>query len=163
MAGAVFVGLLLAAISVRDVEPSREVLRYITTGFLKTLDDCKHELNLSDHIITDLYHYWKQEYDMLDKDVGCVILCMSKKLNLVDTSGRLHHGSAKDFAVQHGAAESVADKLVEMLHECEKQSLTIEDSCVRTLEVAKCFRTNIRDLDWSPKVDVIVSEILTVV
>ncbi|XP_059047154.1 general odorant-binding protein 1-like [Achroia grisella] len=161
MARAVFIGLVLVIIVVRDAAPSSEVMKYITAGFLKTLDDCKHELNLSDNIVSDLYHFWKQEYELLNRETGCIILCMSRKLNLIDTSGRLHHGSAQDFAMQHGAAEDVAVKLVNMLHECEKQSLAVEDECARTLEVAKCFRNDIRGLDWSPKADVLITEILT--
>ncbi|KAM3959415.1 pheromone binding protein 3 [Aphomia sociella] len=160
MAGAVFITFVLLIVAVRDAELSSEAMRHISSGFLKALDVCKQELDHSEHIISDLYHYWKQEYELLNRDTGCVILCMSKKLNLVDPSGKLHHGNTQEFAMQHGAGEDVATKLVTMLHECEKQFLDVADDCSRILEVAKCFRTDIQKLDWAPNIDVIVTEVL---
>nr|AZT78912.2 odorant-binding protein [Dioryctria abietella] len=154
-----FVLVVLVA-GVSRTEASQEAMRQITSGFLKTLDQCKQELGLSD-IVSDLYHYWKEEYDLLSRDTGCAILCMSRKLEMVDGEGRLHHGNAKEFALKHGAADEVAGKLVTLLHECEKQSDSIEDDCMRILEIAKCFRTDVRKLDWAPKVDVIISEVLS--
>nr|UDM59722.1 putative pheromone binding protein 2 [Corcyra cephalonica] len=161
MAGWLFVILVWLIAAARNADCSSETMRHITNGFLKALDVCKQELNSTENIVGDLYHYWKQDYELLNRDTGCVILCMSKKLNLVDPSGRLHHGNTQEFALQHGAGEDVASKLVTMLHECEKQFLDVTDDCARTLEIAKCFRTDIRKLNWTPKVDVILTEVLT--
>ncbi|XP_053614542.1 general odorant-binding protein 1 [Plodia interpunctella] len=154
-----FFAMLLVGVSKTDA--SQETLKHITSGFLRTLDQCKHELQLPDHIVSDLYHYWREDYSLLNRDTGCAILCMSKKLDMVDSEGKLHHGNTREFAEKHGAASDVASKLVSLLHECEKQFESIEDECMKVLEIAKCFRTDVRKLDWAPKMDVIISEVLT--
>ncbi|CAB3244423.1 unnamed protein product [Arctia plantaginis] len=153
--------LILLAISIQKSEPSTDVMKYIGSGFVKVYEECKHELNLSDHILGDLFHFWKLEYDHLNRDTGCMIICMSKKLDLIDASGKLHHGNAKEFAMKHGAGEEVASKLVSALHECETKNSGNADGCLRALEIAKCFRSSVHDLEWSPKVEYIVEEVLT--
>ncbi|XP_013195995.2 general odorant-binding protein 1-like [Amyelois transitella] len=153
--------LAVLVVGVNMIEASQETMKQITSGFFKTLETCKQELQLPDHIISDLYHYWKEDYTLLNRDTGCTILCMSKKLDMVDSEGKLHHGNTQEFALKHGAAGDVASKLVSLIHECEKQFEGIQDECLRVLEIAKCFRTDIAKLDWAPKMDVIISEVLT--
>ncbi|XP_047030718.1 general odorant-binding protein 1-like [Helicoverpa zea] len=157
----VFFVLVVLAVSVRKAEPSKDAMQYITSGFVKVLEECKHELNLNEQILADLFHFWKLEYSLLGRDTGCAIICMSKKLDLLDANGRMHHGNAAEFAKKHGAGDEVASKIVTIIHECEKKHEQDGDECLRVLEVAKCFRTGIHDLDWQPKVEVIVSEVLT--
>ncbi|CAH4032468.1 unnamed protein product [Pieris brassicae] len=122
---------------------------------------CAATLDLANCFRRDLYHFWKEDYGLLKRDTGCAIMCMSQKLQLVDTSGNLHHGNAQEFAVKHGAEVEVAQKLVNMVHECEKQHQVQEDPCERALEVAKCFRSGIHLLKWTPTVEVLVGEVLT--
>lgn len=55
--------------------------------------------------MADMYNYWKEDYALLNRDFGCAIICMSKKLNLIDPEGNLHHGNAAEFAKKHGAGE----------------------------------------------------------
>lgn len=62
--------------------------------------------------MVDLYNYWKEEYELLHRDVGCAIVCMSKKLNVLDAEGRLHHTNAEAFAKQHGASESIFEVIL---------------------------------------------------
>ncbi|XP_063366575.1 general odorant-binding protein 1-like [Cydia amplana] len=161
MARSVLLSLVLLAMAVRKIESSSETMKTITSGFLKVLEECKQELNLQGHVISDLYHYWKEDYSLLNRDTGCAIICMSKKLDLIDSSGKLHHGNTQEFATRHGAASDVASKLVEILHACEKTHEALEDECMRALEIAKCFRTDIHQLNWAPKMDVIITEVLT--
>nr|URZ86308.1 pheromone binding protein 3 [Grapholita funebrana] len=153
--------LLIIAVALKEIKSSSDAMKTITSGFLKVLEECKQELNLQGHVISDLYHYWKEDYSLLNRDTGCALICMSKKLDLIDASGKLHHGNTAEFAAKHGAASEVASKLVEILHACEKTHDAIEDECMRALEIAKCFRTDIHQLNWTPKMDVIVTEVLT--
>ncbi|KAI5637918.1 PBP/GOBP family domain-containing protein [Phthorimaea operculella] len=153
--------IVVVAVGIKHVESSSETMKAITSGFMKALDECRHELNLSDHVIRDLYFYWKEDYTLLERETGCAIVCMSHKLNILDSSGKLHHGNTKEFAMSHGAADDIASQLVASLHECESKLLDIEDTCMRALEVAKCFRTSIDKLNWTPKMDVIITEVLT--
>ncbi|XP_049877437.1 general odorant-binding protein 1-like [Pectinophora gossypiella] len=154
------VALALVTLGV-EIECSTEVMKTITSGFMKALEECRHEQNFSDHVIRDLYFYWKEDYTLLNRETGCAIVCMSHKLNLLDTSGKLHHGKTKEFAMSHGAADDTAAKLVTSLHECENNNAEVEDTCMKALEVAKCFRTAIDQLNWTPKMDIIITEVLT--
>nr|AXN76740.1 odorant binding protein PBP3 [Clostera restitura] len=151
--------VLLVVAGLKEVEPSKDAMKYITTGFVKVLAECRKELQLDDQIIVDLFHYWKLDYSLLNRNIGCLIICMSKKLDLIDESGRLHHGNAHEFAMNHGADADMASKLVEIIHSCEKGH-DHEDECTRVLEVAKCFRTAIHELDWHPDMEVGVLEVL---
>lgn len=63
--------------------------------------------------------------------------------------------------VLHVPGDEVASKIVQIIHGCEKKHERDDDECLRVLEVAKCFRTGIHELDWQPKVEVIVEEVLT--
>ncbi|XP_072942537.1 pheromone-binding protein-like [Epargyreus clarus] len=158
MARYLFIAVVLA---INGISANEETMKSITSSFLKVLDQCKHELNLGDHVLSDLYHFWKEETGLAHRDTGCAIVCMSKKLELLDASGKLHHGNAQEFAVKNGAAEDVASKLVALVHGCEQQHEAIEDECLRALDVAKCFRASLHDLDWAPKMEVAVAEVLT--
>ncbi|XP_026321047.1 pheromone-binding protein-like [Hyposmocoma kahamanoa] len=136
-------------------------MKQITSTFMKALDECRHELKFSDHVIRDLYFYWKEDYTLMKRETGCALVCMSQKLDLLDTSGKLHHGNAKEFAKNHGAGDDTAQKLVTAIHTCEEQNSGVEDACMKALEVAKCFRTAIDQLNWVPKMDIIIGEVLS--
>nr|ADT78499.1 pheromone binding protein 5 [Ostrinia nubilalis] len=156
------VTLMLVLIGVSEIEMVPEAMKQLTGGFLKVLDQCKKELNLSDGVISDLYHLWKEEYDQISRDAGCVIHCMSQKLELVGGDGKMHHVNIKDFALKHGAGDEIATQLVTLAHECEKQKASIEDDCERTLEMSKCFRSDVKQVDWTPKMEVIITEVIEV-
>lgn len=181
--------------------------------------------------MTDLYHYWKLNFALLNREVGCAIICMSKKLDLMSDDAKMHHLNAKDFAMKNGAGRlhiwlhkltcalvyyvlikrvtsnikkiafirndrlcvinnlvlvfyffsffylpilsailyfflnfldaDVATKMITIIHACETKGEGIEDDCSRVLEVAKCFRVGIREIKWEPKMDVVITEVLT--
>ncbi|CAH0724112.1 unnamed protein product, partial [Brenthis ino] len=151
---------LILIVGVNRVAPT-ETLRSITGSFLKVLEECRKELTIGDNVLADMYYFWKQDRALMHRDTGCAIVCMSQKLNLLDDSGKLHHGNAHEFALRHGAADDMAAKLVSTVHACEEQHLSEEDKCLRALEVAKCFKTAMHEINWAPKVDVVITEILT--
>ena len=55
----------------------------------------------------------------------------------------------------------MAKELVTTVHECEQKHEMEEDPCLRALEIAKCFRGAMHEINWAPKVDVVITEILT--
>ncbi|KAL0870202.1 hypothetical protein ABMA27_006345 [Loxostege sticticalis] len=135
--------LALVLIGVREIDMVPEAMKQLTHGFLKVLEECKTE-----------------EYDQISRDAGCVIHCMSKKLQLFGDDGKIHHENIKEFAVKNGAEEKVAAQLLSLAHECEKKQEGIEDECERTLEVAKCFRRDVKQIDWVPKMEVLMTEVI---
>lgn len=60
------------------------------------------QLGLKDGMLTDMYHLWREEYDQVSPDAGCMFGCMSKKLDLLDASGKIHHGNTKEYVMQNG-------------------------------------------------------------
>lgn len=139
---------------------SKELISKMSTGFTKVVDQCKTELNVGEHIMQDMYNFWREEYELVNRDLGCMIMCMAVKLDLIGADQKMHHGKAEDFAKSHGADDAVAKQLVGMIHDCENTHQGVEDGCSRTLEVAKCFRTKIHELKWAPSMEVVMEEIM---
>ncbi|XP_053614544.1 general odorant-binding protein 1 [Plodia interpunctella] len=152
---------VLGLLCMQRVHSSKEVMHKMTASFSKVIDQCKSELNLSENIMQDLMNFWKEEYELLNRELGCVIMCMATKLDLVQVNEyKMHHANAHEFAKQHGADDEVAKQLVTMIHDCEKQFESNGDYCARTLEVAKCFRTKIHSLKWAPDMETVLEEIM---
>lgn len=51
---------------------------------------------------------------MMTRKTGCAIICMSKKLDLIDGDGKLHHGNAQAYALKHGAGMELAKHLIKL-------------------------------------------------
>nr|CAJ2313469.1 general odorant-binding protein 1-like [Metisa plana] len=142
------------------VRCSPEMIEQMGKGFSKAVAACQAELNLPEAVYNDMKNYWNLDYDLTNRDFGCLIVCLSKKLDLIDEEGKLHHGNAKDFAIEHGADEKVAQQVIDIVHGCEQQSAGGSDPCMVTLEIAKCFRAKIHDLKWAPSMEVLLDEVL---
>nr|AEO91540.1 pheromone binding protein 2 [Leguminivora glycinivorella] len=145
---------------VNKVRPSAEIMKKLTTGFAMALDKCKTELGIQDNITQDFFNFWREDYELLNRDTGCMIMCMALKFDLIDEDSKLDHKNAHEFAKTHGADDDLAKQLVTMIHECEKQN-TEADDCIRTLNIAKCFRTKIHGLKWAPSMETVLEEVMT--
>nr|QNS26339.1 pheromone binding protein 1 [Pieris rapae] len=139
---------------------SQEVMEKLTAGFTKALEECKKELNLGGHIMQDFMNYWREEYELLNRDLGCAIMCMASKHDLITDDLKLHHGKAHEFAKTHGADDDLAKQLVTMIHDCENNQPESSDECMRALEISKCFRKKIHDLKWAPSMETVLEEIM---
>lgn len=62
-------------------------------------------MNLSEHVMQDFYNFWREEYDLVNIEIGCAIMCMASKFDLITEDMKLHHGNAHDFAKSHGAGK----------------------------------------------------------
>nr|AAB49502.1 Aper-1=pheromone binding protein/PBP/Apol-3 homolog [Antheraea pernyi, Peptide, 142 aa] [Antheraea pernyi]1QWV_A Chain A, Pheromone-binding protein [Antheraea polyphemus]1TWO_A Chain A, Pheromone-binding protein [Antheraea polyphemus]2JPO_A Chain A, Pheromone-binding protein [Antheraea polyphemus] len=139
---------------------SPEIMKNLSNNFGKAMDQCKDELSLPDSVVADLYNFWKDDYVMTDRLAGCAINCLATKLDVVDPDGNLHHGNAKDFAMKHGADETMAQQLVDIIHGCEKSAPPNDDKCMKTIDVAMCFKKEIHKLNWVPNMDLVIGEVL---
>ncbi|CAK1550282.1 unnamed protein product [Leptosia nina] len=155
-----YLALWVCVLQCSQVMASQEVMKQLTTGFTKAMEECKKELNLGNHIIQDFINYWREEYELINRDTGCAIMCMASKHDLITEDMKLHHGKAHEFAKSHGADDDVAKQLVTMIHECENAQQDNSDDCMKTLEIAKCFRRKIHDLKWAPSMETILEEIM---
>nr|AHZ89398.1 pheromone-binding protein 2 [Grapholita molesta] len=152
--------VFVLSVCVNRVTPSADIMKKLTTGFATALDKCKNELNVQENVMQDCYNFWREDYELLNRDTGCVILCMALKFDLIDEDAKLHHKNAHEFAKTHGADDDLAKQLVAMIHDCEKQNSDADD-CIRTLGIAKCFRTKIHGLKWAPSMETVLEEVMT--
>nr|AAD39444.1 pheromone binding protein [Ostrinia nubilalis]AAD39448.1 pheromone binding protein [Ostrinia nubilalis]ADT78491.1 pheromone binding protein 1 [Ostrinia nubilalis]BBB15972.1 pheromone binding protein-A [Ostrinia nubilalis]BBB15980.1 pheromone binding protein-A [Ostrinia nubilalis] len=152
--------LVVVAAAILGAECSQDVMKQMTINFGKALDTCRKELDLPDSINADFYNFWKEGYELSNRHTGCAIMCLSSKLDLVDPEGKLHHGNTHEFAKKHGADDSMAKQLVELIHKCEGSVADDPDACMKVLNIAKCFKAEIHKLNWAPSMDLIVAEVL---
>ncbi|KAL0820785.1 hypothetical protein ABMA28_006604 [Loxostege sticticalis] len=154
--------LILALIlNLNGVKASEEVMKKMSKTFFKVMDECKKELSISNDMVQSLVKFWGEGSDHEDRELGCMILCMAHKQDLLHYEQyRLHHQNAYQFAKDHGADEATAKQIMTIVHECEEKFATNEDHCARAMEVSRCFRDHMHRLQWAPSVDVLVGEIL---
>nr|QEI46784.1 pheromone-binding protein 3 [Galleria mellonella] len=147
---------------VHRASSSAEVVKKLSVTFAKAMDACKKELNVGDHILQEMQNFWREEYDLVHRDTGCMLTCMAAKHDLiVITEDRMHHENAHAFAKAHGADDDLAKQIVTMLHDCESDNPQQEDFCLRALAVAKCFKTKIHALKWAPSMEELLSEVMS--
>lgn len=53
----------------------------------------------------DFYNFWREEFDLVNTEMGCAIMCMAAKFDLITDDSKLHHGNAHEFAKTHGAGK----------------------------------------------------------
>nr|QIJ45732.1 phenomenon binding protein [Glyphodes pyloalis] len=144
------------------VKASQDVMTKMSSTFFKLLQECKKELSVSDEMIQGLIRFWQEDSDLGSRELGCVIICIASKHDLVATDDyTMHHENAYNFAKDHGADEDMAKAIVKIVHDCEGQFSENPDHCSRVLEVSKCFRNEIHKLKWAPPVEVLIEEILS--
>uniref|UniRef100_A0A3G2YV55 OBP13 n=1 Tax=Corythucha ciliata TaxID=369451 RepID=A0A3G2YV55_CORCT len=152
--------ILLAITLINIVTASQEIMVNLSKSFRAKLIECQKELNIPDHIMQDFYNFWKEEYELVNKELGCAIICIASKHDLM-SEDRMHHGKATEFAKKHGADDDTAKQIVNLIQECEKGFEAERDFCVKALEVAKCFRTRIHELKWAPTIEMVLEEVIS--
>nr|BAG71419.1 pheromone binding protein [Diaphania indica] len=142
------------------VDLSQTLLKDMTKNFLKAYEQCQQELSLPESTAKELMFFWKDGYEVSSREAGCTILCLSKKMDLIDPEGKLHKGKSADFVKQHGTDDETANKVVDILHTCESNAAPNDDHCMVALAVALCFKKEIHNLNWAPDPEVILEELM---
>nr|AWT50452.1 pheromone-binding protein 2 [Carposina sasakii] len=155
-----FLVSVVIALAIDRIDGSADVMREMTLRVGKVIEACKTELDIPDNKMEDFVNFWKEGYELQHRETGCVVMCMSSKLNLLDPDGKLHHGNAHEFAVSHGADDGMASQLVNLVHGCENSIPNNEDACLKVLDLARCFKDGVHKLNWAPNVDLVIGEIL---
>ncbi|XP_068620461.1 pheromone-binding protein-like [Battus philenor] len=136
-------------------------MKNMSVNFVKALNVCKKEENLPDSINSDFINFWKEDHLLTNRLSGCAIICLAKKLDLIDSSENFHHGNAEEYAKTHGADEATAKQLVGLLHRCESEQDDGTDPCEATVQVVNCYKAHIHELGWAPDVSLLIAELLT--
>ena len=148
--------ILVFVASVADsVIGTAEVMSHVTAHFGKTLEECREESGLSVDILDEFKHFWSDDFDVVHRELGCAIICMSNKFSLMDDDVRMHHVNMDEYIKGFPNGQVLAEKMVKLIHNCEKQFDTETDDCTRVVKVAACFKKDSRKEGIAPEVAMI--------
>nr|AWV50438.1 pheromone binding protein 3 [Conopomorpha sinensis] len=151
----------LVALVSTGVQATQEMMEVLTKKYMNAISECKKEMEIADSELIEFINFWRSEEKLVNRHIGCVMMCLSTKLDLVDPSGNLHHGNAREFGKKHGADDELITKLIDMIHSCEKAAPPNNGMCMNILNVANCFRGKIHNLKWAPDIEILIGEVLS--
>nr|QNS26338.1 general odorant binding protein 2 [Pieris rapae] len=149
---------LIAIVSVLHTNPvkgSAEVMSHVTAHFGKALDECREESGLTADILEGFQNFWSEDFDVVHRELGCALICMSNKFTLMQEDARMHHVNMHDYINSFPQGELLSTKMVDLMHNCEKQFDDIEDDCTRVVKVAACFKVDAKKEGIAPEVTMI--------
>nr|QEI46781.1 general odorant-binding protein 2 [Galleria mellonella]QID58964.1 odorant-binding protein [Galleria mellonella] len=149
-----FTAIVLASIS-NPVRGTAEVMSHVSAHFGKTLEECREESGLTAEIMEEFKHFWSDDFDIVHRELGCAIICMSNKFSLMKDDSRIHHVNMHDYVKSFPNGEVLAAKMVELIHNCEKKYDDIEDDCTRVMKSAACFKQDAKKEGIAPEVAMI--------
>nr|AXF48747.1 odorant-binding protein GOBP2 [Lobesia botrana] len=132
--------LMLAG--VERVAGTAEVMSHVTAHFGKALEQCREESQLSPEILEEFQHFWREDFEVVHRELGCAIICMSNKFSLLQDDARMHHENMHDYVKGFPQGDVLSAKMVELIHNCEKQFDDMTDECERVVKVAACFKVD---------------------
>nr|UVX20220.1 odorant binding protein [Endoclita signifer] len=152
----IFCLVFVAGLNLVLSKPDGLIMKTISVGFGKALDECREESNLTPEIMEEFLHFWRDDFEIKHRELGCAILCMNKKFDLLQDNQRMHHGNMDDFIKSFHQGEKLARRIIEIIHECEKEFDAMEDHCDRIMHVAKCFKSNAIKEGIAPTMEMLV-------
>ncbi|XP_068620661.1 general odorant-binding protein 2-like [Battus philenor] len=133
-----------------QVVGTAEVMSHVTAHFGKTLDECREESGLTKDIMTEFSQFWSEEFEVVHRELGCALICMSNKFSLMQDDARMHHVNMHDYIRSFPDGESLSARMVQMIHGCEQQHDHEPDECTRVVRVAACFKRDARAAGIAP-------------
>ncbi|XP_059047176.1 general odorant-binding protein 2-like [Achroia grisella] len=149
-----FGAIVLASIS-NPVRGTAEVMSHVTAHYGKTLEECRQESGLTTEIMEEFKHFWSDNFEIVHRELGCAMICMSNKFSLLKEDTRIHHDNMNDYVKSFPNGDVLAAKMVELIHNCEKKYDDVEDDCTRVMKTAACFRNDARKEGIAPEVAMI--------
>nr|WUR05432.1 general odorant binding protein 2 [Zeuzera coffeae] len=142
-------------ITVAAVNGDAEVMSHVTAHFGKSLEECREESGLPVEVLEEFQHFWREDFEVVHRELGCAIICMSNKFSLMQDDTRIHHDNMDDYVKKFPNGEILSAKMVAMIHNCEKQYDDITDDCSRVVKVAACFKEDCKKEGIAPEVAMI--------
>nr|UDM59725.1 putative general odorant binding protein 2 [Corcyra cephalonica] len=149
-----FAAVILASIS-NPVKGTAEVMSHVTAHFGKALEECRQESGLTEEIMEEFKHFWSDDFEIVHRELGCAIICMSNKFSLMQEDSRMHHQNMNEYVKSFPNGEVLSAKMVELIHNCEKIYDDIEEDCSRVVKVAACFKRDATKEGIAPEVAMI--------
>nr|QLI62030.1 general odorant-binding protein 1 [Streltzoviella insularis] len=153
------IGILLCSLLAGSLA-TVEVMKDVTLGFGEALKYCREESQLSEEQMEEFFHFWRDDFKFNLREIGCAIRCMSHHFNLLTDSHRMHHDNTDKFIKSFPNGELLSQKMVTLIHECEKQFESEEDHCWRILRIAECFKTGCKQQGIAPTMEMIMAEFI---
>nr|AFD34181.1 general odorant binding protein 2 [Argyresthia conjugella] len=150
-----FLLLCLVLAVPRSVVGTAEVMSHVTAHFGKSLEECREESGLSEEVMEEFHHFWREDFEVVHRELGCAIICMSNKFQLMEEDARMHHENMHDYIKSFPEGEVLSSKMVALIHNCEKQFNDIEEDCSRVVKVAACFKRDAKRDGIAPEVTMI--------
>nr|ALJ93807.1 general odorant-binding protein 2 [Athetis dissimilis] len=147
--------LVVVAAVASSVMATQEVMSHVTAHFGKALEECREESGLSAEILEEFQHFWREDFEVVHRELGCAIICMSNKFSLLKDDSRMHHVNMHDYVKGFPNGEVLSARLVELIHNCEKQYDSLPDDCDRVVKVAACFKVDSKAAGIAPEVAMI--------
>ncbi|XP_013195990.2 general odorant-binding protein 2 [Amyelois transitella] len=151
-----FVVCLVMA-SFGGVRGSAEVMSHVTAHFGKALEECREESGLKTEVMEEFKHFWSADFEVVDRELGCAIICMSNKFSLLQEDTRIHHVNMDEYIKSFPNGEVLSQRMVQMIHNCEKHYDDIADECDRVVKVSACFKADAIKEGIAPEVAMIES------
>nr|AHZ63796.1 odorant-binding protein 3 [Grapholita molesta] len=147
--------LLLGAGEMEAASEQSITMSHVNAHFGKTLEMCREEANISREIMEEWHHVWDDNFEIVHREIGCVLICMSHKFSLLQDDHRMHHNSMHDYIRSFENGDNLSAMVVELFHGCEKQFEDIADDCSRVTKVMACFKVAAKEADIAPEVTLI--------
>nr|AXF48746.1 odorant-binding protein GOBP1 [Lobesia botrana] len=148
--------LALAACAQANVE----VMKDVTLGFGEALKQCRESTQLTEEKMEEFFHFWRDDFKFEHRELGCAIQCMSQHFNLLTDGQRMHHENTDKFIKSFPNGEILSQKMVQLIHTCEKQFDDMDDHCWRILRIAECFKTGCKAAGIAPSMEMIMAEFI---
>ncbi|CAH0764663.1 unnamed protein product [Diatraea saccharalis] len=144
-------GMMVVA-AITSVKGTAEVMSHVTAHFGKALDECREEAGLSTDVLDEFKNFWSEDFEVVHRELGCALICMSNKLSLLHDDTRVHRVNMLDYIKNFPNGEVLSEKMVTLIKNCEKQFDNIKDDCDRTVKVAACFKADAKKEGIAPEV-----------
>ncbi|XP_041984554.1 general odorant-binding protein 2-like [Aricia agestis] len=149
-------GVLVTVLALTaSIEGTAEVMSHVTAHFGKSLEECREESGLTKDVMEEFQHFWSENFEVVHRELGCAIICMSNKFSLMHDDARVHHVNMADYIKGFPNGEVLSDRMVQMIHNCEKQFEDIDDECSRVVKTAACFKEDCKKAGIAPEVAMI--------
>ncbi|KAG6450958.1 general odorant-binding protein 2 [Manduca sexta] len=148
--------LVVVVVFITDsVMGTAEVMSHVTAHFGKALEECREESGLPVEVMDEFKHFWREDFEVVHRELGCAIICMSNKFELLQDDTRIHHVNMHDYIKSFPNGQVLSEKMVQLIHNCEKQYDDIADDCDRVVKVAACFKKDAKKEGIAPEVAMI--------
>ncbi|KAJ2948744.1 hypothetical protein O0L34_g8005 [Tuta absoluta] len=142
-------------LGITRVKSDAEVMSHVTAHFGKALEECREESGLTTDVMDEFKHFWREDFEVVHRELGCAIICMSNKFSLLKEDTRIHHMNMGDYIKNFPNGEILAQKMVDLIHNCEKFYEDITDDCSRVVKVSACFKKDAKKEGIAPEVAMI--------